>query len=60
MASQIHATVKAKLIDLGWMLKAGTADNSTLISASSSIKNNSCERESELHHAKKENQWYFR
>ena len=43
----------------GLMLKAGTAVDATLISAASSTKNKSGERDPEMHQTKKGNQWYF-
>lgn len=41
------------------MLRAGTVEDATLISASSSTKNASGERDPEMHQSKKGNQWYF-
>jgi IS5 family transposase len=43
----------------GLMLRTGTAVDATLISAPSSTKNNSGERDPEMHQTKKGNQWYF-
>jgi IS5 family transposase len=59
LASQILATVNAKLIDRGLLLKAGTVVDATLIAAPSSTKNNSGERDPEMHQTKKGNQWHF-
>ena len=41
------------------MLKAGTVVDATLIAAPSSTKNQSGERDPEMHQAKKGNQWHF-
>ena len=43
----------------GLLLKTGTAVNATLISAPSSTKNGSGERDPEMKQRKKGNQWYF-
>ena len=59
LASQILATVNAKLIERGLLLKAGTVVDATLIAAPSSTKNNSGERDPEMHQTKKGNQWHF-
>jgi IS5 family transposase len=59
LASQILATVNAKLIERGLPFKAGTVVDATLIAAPSSTKNNSGERDPEMHQTKKGNQWHF-
>jgi IS5 family transposase len=59
LASQILATVNAKLIDRGLLLKAGMVVDATLIAAPSSTDNNSGERDPEMHQTKKGNQWHF-
>ena len=43
----------------GLQLKAGTVVDATLIAAPSSTKNQSGERDHEMHQSKKGNQWYF-
>lgn len=43
----------------GLLLKTGTAVDATLISAPSSTKHASGERDPEMHQTKKVNQWYF-
>jgi IS5 family transposase len=53
LAIQILATVNAKLIDRGLLLKAGTVVDATLIAAPSSTKNSSGERDQEMHQTKK-------
>ena len=59
LASQILATVNAKLIERGLLLKAGTVVDVTLIAAPSSTKNSSGERDPQTHQTKKANQWHF-
>ena len=53
------ATVNAKLIDRGLMLKTGTVVDATLIAAPSSTKNDKGERDPQMHQTKKGNQWHF-
>lgn len=43
----------------GLRLKTGTAVDATLINAPGSTKNDSSERDPEMHQTKKGNQWYF-
>jgi IS5 family transposase len=59
LGQQILATVNAKLIDRGLMLKTGTVVDATLIAAPSSTKNDKGERDPEMHQTKKGNQWHF-
>jgi IS5 family transposase len=59
LATQILATVNAKLIERGLLLKAGTVVDATLIAAPSSTKNSSGESDPEMHQTKKGNQWHF-
>ena len=59
LAEQFLATVNELLCDKGLMLKAGTVVDATLIAAPSSTKNQSGERDPEMHQAKKGNQWHF-
>jgi len=59
LAFQMLATVNAKLIERGLLLKAGTVVDATLIAAPSSTKNSSGERDPEMHQTKKGNQWHF-
>jgi IS5 family transposase len=53
------ATVNDVLRDKGLMLRIGTVVDATLISAPSSTKNDSGQRDPEMHQTKKGNQWYF-
>ena len=59
LAEQILAAVNELLRDKGLMLKAGTVVDATLIAAPSSTKNQSGERDPEMHQTKKGNQWHF-
>ena len=59
LAEQILATVNALLQAKGLQLKAGTVVDATLIAAPTSTKNQSGERDPEMHQSKKGNQWYF-
>jgi IS5 family transposase len=59
LADQILGVVNDLLRDKGLLLKTGTVVDATLISAPSSTKNASGERDPEMHQSKKGNQWYF-
>jgi len=59
LGQQILATVNAKLIDRGLMLKTGTVVDATLIAAPRSTKNDKGERDPDMHQTKKGNQWHF-
>jgi len=59
LAEQILGLVNDLLRGKGLMLKAGTVVDATLIAAPSSTKNQSGERDPEMHQSKKGNQWYF-
>lgn len=59
LAQQILATVNAKLIDRGLLLKTGTVVQAKLIASPTSTKNDEGERAPEMHQTKKGNQWHF-
>jgi transposase, IS5 family len=59
LAEQILATINAVLSAKGLMLRSGTVVDATLISAPSSTKNASGERDPEMHQSKKGQQWFF-
>ena len=59
LADQILATVNALLQAKGLQLKAGTVVDATLIAPPTSTKNQSGERDLEMHQSKKGNKWYF-
>ena len=59
LAGPMLATVNELLRDKGLMLRIGTVVDATLISAPSSTKNDSGQRDPEMHQTKKGNQWYF-
>ena len=59
LAPQVLQTVNELLRAKGLMLRAGTVVDATLIAAPSSTKNNSGQRDPEMHQSKKGKQWYF-
>jgi transposase, IS5 family len=59
LADKLFANVNESLTDKGLMLKTGTIVDATLIAAPTSTKNDSGERDPEMHQTKKGNQWYF-
>ena len=59
LAERILATVNLLLDAKGLMLRSGTVVDATLISAPSSTKNASGERDPEMHQSKKGQQWFF-
>ena len=59
LGQQILATVNARLIERGLILKTGTVVDATLIAAPSSTKNQDGQRDPEMHQTKKGNQWHF-
>ena len=59
LSIQIMAAINATLAKKGLMLKTGTLVDATLIAAPGSTKNNSGERDPEMHQTKKGNQWHF-
>ena len=59
LGQQNFETVKAHLKQRGMAMKQGTIIDATLISAPSSTKNKTGERDPEMHQTKKGNQWYY-
>ena len=59
LGQKVFETVKAHLKERGMAMKQGTIIDATLISAHSSTKNKTDERDPEMHQTKKGNQWYF-
>ena len=59
LAGPMLAAINELLRSKGLMLRAGTVVDATLISAPTSTKNASGERDPEMHQTKKGNQWYF-
>jgi IS5 family transposase len=55
----LFAEVNAQLAAQGLMLREGSIVDATILSAPSSTKNKSGERDPEMHSAQKGNQWYF-
>ena len=58
LAAQMLASVNAKLIERGLLLKSGTVIDATLIAAPTSTKNSTGERDPEMHQTKKGRQWH--
>src|SRR5512142_2214659 len=59
LAREIFDAVKSHLQAAGLLLRQGTIVDATIISAPSSTKNSTGERDPEMHQTKKGNQWYF-
>ena len=59
LTERIFAAINSLLAVKGLMLKEGTVVDATIIAAPSSTKNQSGERDPEMHQTKKGNQWYF-
>jgi IS5 family transposase len=59
LAREIFDTVKAQLQAAGLLLRQGTIVDATIITAPSSTKNSTGERDPEMHQTRKGNQWYF-
>lgn len=59
LAREIFETVKRHLQAAGLLLRQGTIVDATIISAPSSTKNSTGERDPEMHQTRKGNQWYF-
>lgn len=59
LGQKIFDTINRHLAAQGLMLKEGTIIDASIISAPTSTKNESGERDPEMHSVKKGNQWYF-
>jgi IS5 family transposase len=59
LTQRIFAAINAHLASKGLLLKEGTVVDATIIAAPSSTKNQSGERDPEMHQTKKGNQWHF-
>jgi IS5 family transposase len=59
LAAEILKTVNDLLRSKGLLLKAGTVVDATLVAAPSSTKNQTGERDPQMHQSKKGNQWFF-
>ena len=59
LTEKIFAEVRSLLEEKKLLLKSGTIVDATIISAPSSTKNATQERDPEMHQAKKNGQWYF-
>jgi IS5 family transposase len=59
LGQQLFARIGAYLATQGMKVNRGTIVDATIISAPSSTKNHTKERDPEMHQTKKGNQWYF-
>ena len=59
LTERIFAAINTRLAVKGLILKEGTVVDATIIAAPSSTKNQSGERDPEMHQTKKGNQWHF-
>jgi IS5 family transposase len=59
LAEDIFNQINAHLARKGLLLKRGSIVDATIIAAPSSTKNESGERDPEMHQTKKGNQWHF-
>ena len=59
LTERIFAAINTLLAVKGLMLREGTVVDATIIAAPSSTKNQSGERDPEMHQTKKGNQWHF-
>jgi IS5 family transposase len=59
LGKQLFARIRTYLAAQGLTVSRGTIVDATIISAPSSTKNRTKERDPEMHHTKKGNQWYL-
>ncbi len=59
LGEQLFTQIGAYLAGQGLQVSRGTIVDATIISAPSSTKNRTKERDPEMHQTKKGNQWYF-
>ena len=59
LGEQLFARIHEHLVKHGLQVSRGTIVDATIISAPSSTKNRTKERDPEMHQTKKGNQWYF-
>ncbi len=59
LGEQLFALIRTYLAEQGLQVSRGTIVGATIISAPSSTKNRTEERDPEMHQTKKGNQWYF-
>jgi IS5 family transposase len=59
LTQTVFNTINLHLSQKGLLMREGTMVDATLIAAPSSTKNDSGERDPEMHQAKKGNQWHF-
>jgi IS5 family transposase len=59
LGEQLFTLIRTYLAEQGLQISRGTIVDATIISAPSSTKNRTKERDPEMHQTKKGNQWYF-
>ncbi len=59
LGEQLFAWIRTYLAEQGLQISRGTIVDATIITAPSSTKNRTKERDPEMHQTKKGNQWYF-
>ena len=59
LGEQLFTLIRTYLAEQGLQISRGTIVDATIISAPSSTKNQTKERDPEMHQTKKGNQWYF-
>jgi len=59
LARQIFETIKGHLQAKGLLLRQGTIVDATIVSAASSTKNSTGQRDPQMHQTRKGNQWFF-
>lgn len=59
LGKKIFETINQHLSDQGLMLREGSIVDASILSAPSSTKNQSGERDPQMHQTRKGNQWYF-
>lgn len=59
LAEQLSAAQNETFEERGWVMRGGSIVGATIIAAPSSTKNATGIRDTQLHQAKKRNQWFF-
>ena len=59
IGEKMFGSIRNVLEQNGYMMKGGTIVDATILSAPSSTKNKSGERDTEMHQTRKGNQWFF-
>ncbi len=59
LGAAIRAEVNAHMTERGLLMRQGTVMDATIVAAHGSTKNRKGERDPEMHHPKKGNEWHF-